>query len=156
MDARNSYGVLEKFSWALSLTAVIAACLALAEGGWAQGTTVGYVQERIQRLGDKDPGVRRDAIRELTKIGPGVKEAVRALSAALTKDPDSDVRREAAEELGDRRRRKGGRPPIRSRGSMAMRGKIICRSPSNGPGSSGGLEWDLSRLGFRRRVRSLP
>jgi HEAT repeat protein len=101
MDAWNSHGVREKCSWALTFTALVAACLALAEcGGWAQGKTVGYVRERIQRLGDKHPGVRSEAALDLGPVGrTDAKEAVPALIAALAKDTDPRVRDYAAQAL---------------------------------------------------------
>jgi hypothetical protein len=104
MDARIPHGVGEKFSWALMFTAVVAACLALADcGGWAQGTTEASVQELIQRLGDKDTdaSVRSDAAQALGKIGQGAKEAAPALITALANDKDRWVRAEAAVALKD-------------------------------------------------------
>jgi HEAT repeat protein len=102
MDARIPHGVREKFSWALTFIAVVAACLTLAGcGGWAQGTrdahVAAHVHEQIQRLGDKDSKVRDSAAWELVQIGP---EAVPALSAALTKDPDTNVRFQVLRVLG--------------------------------------------------------
>ena len=105
MDARNSHGVREKFSWALPFTAVVAACLALAEcGAWAQGATdtlvSARVQEQIQRLADIDPIVRRNAASALGQIGPSAKEAATFLIVALAKDTDAGVRGSAAQALG--------------------------------------------------------
>jgi hypothetical protein len=76
MDARNPHGLAKKFSWALSFTAVVAACLALAECGvgWARGITEASLQEPVQRLGDKDQKVRREAAQDLGLIWPGAKE----------------------------------------------------------------------------------
>ena len=98
-------GVRERFSWALTLTTVVAACLAFAEnGGLAQGTNIGSVaaqiQKQIQRLADKDPSVSSAAADALRQIGQGSKEVVPALSAALTKDADANVRTAAAKVLG--------------------------------------------------------
>lgn len=99
-------GVREKVAWALTLTAAVAACLVLVEcSGWAQDTNdanaAALVQEQIQNLGDKDFHVRDAAAAAIGKIGPGAKEAVPALIAALAKDKESDVRVDAAAALGD-------------------------------------------------------
>jgi len=106
MPAWNSQnGVQEKFSWALTLMALVAACLALALcSAWGQGTTdadvAAQVQKQIQGLKDNNPNVRSAAAVGLGKIGPGAKEAVPALSAALAKDTDASVRSAAAWALG--------------------------------------------------------
>lgn len=87
----------ERISWGLTFTAVVIACLTLAEcTGWAQDTTdadvAAPVQEQIQRLANKDPQVRWAAAYALHQIGTGAKEAVPALSADLAKDADEGVR----------------------------------------------------------------
>ena len=105
MDARNSHGVREKFSWALTFTAVVAACLALAEcGGWAQGSAdaqvAAQVQQQIQRLGSQDANVRYVAASALGTMGPDAKEAVPALITVFRRDTDANVRYLAAAALG--------------------------------------------------------
>jgi HEAT repeat protein len=107
MGAWNSQNGLRMGSaWELRLTAALAAFLALAEcSGWAQDATDDlqaiFVQEHIQNLTDKNPGIRASACYSLGTIGPGAREAVPSLIAALANDTNAQVREDAADALGE-------------------------------------------------------
>jgi HEAT repeat protein len=60
----------------------------------------GDVDSLVRDLGSKDAQVRRDAARELGKLGPEAKSAFGALSKAI-KDEDKYVRRFSAQALGN-------------------------------------------------------
>jgi HEAT repeat protein len=58
------------------------------------------VKELVKKLKEKDPEVRREAVRELSDLGPEAKEALAELVKAL-RDNDLFVRRFSAQALGN-------------------------------------------------------